>query len=289
MPMPFDATLKELGQDSPKEFVAALDRPTNRPVILLNVDLSTVTTSTDLVFGLGDPPEEIVHVDCQSGPDADLHLNVLAVHALLHRRYRVPVHSIVLLLRPRARHPNLTGTIRYEPRPGQGKMDFGYQLVNVWEWPAESLLNGPLGLLPLAILCQLPEGIAVAVGLTNVVQRIVDRLLAEASPERGKKLITAAFVLSGLRIDQTLAVQLFQGVRGMRESTTYQFILEEGRLEGLAEGTRHLLLRLARKYLGDPDATTQTTLKAIRDVERLERMAERLADVTTWEDLLQTP
>jgi hypothetical protein len=69
MPLPFDATLKELGQDSPRELLTALDQPPIGPVSLINVDLSTVTTSADLVFGLGDPLAEIVHVDCQSGPE----------------------------------------------------------------------------------------------------------------------------------------------------------------------------------------------------------------------------
>jgi predicted transposase YdaD len=285
MPLPFDATLKEIGQDSPQEFLAAVNAPTTRPVALLNVDLSTVTTATDLVFGLGQPPAEIVHVDFQSGPDADLHLNLLAFHALLHRRFQVPVHTILMLLRPRARHPNLTGVVRYEPRPGHGKMDFGYQIINVWEWPVEPVLSGALGLLPLAPLCQLPAGVSVEAGLAQVIGRLVDRLQAEAAPERAKKLITAAFVLSGLRIDRAVALQLFQGVRAMRDSTTYQYILEEGR----AEGSRHMLLRLGRKHLGEPDAATLTQLQAITDVERLERLGERLLDVGNWQELLQTP
>jgi hypothetical protein len=40
---------------------------------------------------------------------------------------------------------NLTGTVVYEPRPGRGKMEFGYELVRLWEHPAEELRAGPLG------------------------------------------------------------------------------------------------------------------------------------------------
>ncbi len=289
MPFPFDATLKELGQDSPREFLAAVDEPPTRSVILLNVDLSTVTTSADLIFGLGDPLEEIIHVDCQSGPDADLPLNVMALNTLLHRRFKVPVHSIILLLRPRAQHPQLTGALRYEPRPGRGKMDFGYEIVPVWEWQVETVLEGPLGLLPLAPLCQLPAESTLEAGLAGVVQRLVERLQTEATPERGKKLITAAFVLTGLRIDRDLAVQLVQGVRGMKESSTYQYILEEGRHEGEAVGAQRILLRQGRKHLGEPDAATLTLLHSITDMDRLERMGDRIILATSWQDLLQTP
>ena len=43
----------------------------------------------------------------------------------------------------------------------------------------------------------------------------------------------------------------------MRESTTYQAILDEGRAEGQAAEARKLLLRLGRKHLGEPDAAVE--------------------------------
>jgi hypothetical protein len=45
MAMTFDATLKDMGRESPQGFLAAVDRPPTGPVQLLNVDLSTVTTT----------------------------------------------------------------------------------------------------------------------------------------------------------------------------------------------------------------------------------------------------
>ena len=61
MPLPFDATLKDLAQVSPRGLLAAFDTAPALPVSLLNIDLSTVTTNADLVFGLGQPLQEIVH------------------------------------------------------------------------------------------------------------------------------------------------------------------------------------------------------------------------------------
>ncbi|TVS13115.1 MAG: hypothetical protein EA424_21825 [Planctomycetaceae bacterium] len=56
---------------------------------LLNVDLSTVTMAADVVFGIGDPVAEILHLDAQAGPSATKHRDVLAYNVLLHRQYGV--------------------------------------------------------------------------------------------------------------------------------------------------------------------------------------------------------
>ncbi len=124
MSLRFDATLKDLGQASPRGVLAAFDAPTTLPVSLLNIDLSTVTTAADLVFGLGQPLQEIVHIDFQSSASATKHADIVVYNALLYRQYRVPVHSIVVLLRPQAAHSNLNGAVAYAPRPGRGKMEY---------------------------------------------------------------------------------------------------------------------------------------------------------------------
>src|ERR1700730_15098824 len=133
MPLPFDATLKDLGQLSPRGLLTVFDAPPSLPVSLLNVDLSTVTTSTDLVFGLGQPVQEVVHLDFQSSASAGKHADLLAYHALLYRQYRVPVHSIVVLLPPQAAPPHLSAAVAYAPRPGRGKMEFQYEPIRLWE------------------------------------------------------------------------------------------------------------------------------------------------------------
>jgi hypothetical protein len=121
--------LKDMGRASPEGFLAAFDRPPTGPVRLLNVDLSTVTASADLVLGLGEPLEEIIHIDFQSSAAAWKHADLLAYNALLFAHHHVPVHTIVLLLRPQAAHSNLSGAVNYAPRPGRGKMEFAYEPV----------------------------------------------------------------------------------------------------------------------------------------------------------------
>ena len=82
MAMTFDATLKDMGRASPEGFLATFDRAPQLPLKLLNVDLSTVTTAADLMIGLGEPLEEIVHLDFQSSAAAWKHADVLVYNAL---------------------------------------------------------------------------------------------------------------------------------------------------------------------------------------------------------------
>jgi len=73
----------------------------------------------------------------------------------------------------------------------------------------------------------------------------------------------------------------------MRDSTTYQAILREGRIEG---GQR-ILVRLGSKIIGKPDGATLVAIEAIRDFDRLCIMCEMIVDssVRGWNELLRTP
>jgi hypothetical protein len=245
MAMTFDATLKDMGRASPDGFLAAFDRSPQGPLKLLNVDLSTVTTAADLLIGLREPLEEIVHLDFQSSAAAWKHSDVLAYNALAFAHYHVPTHSIVLLLRPEAAHSNMTGTISYAPRPGRGNMNFGYEVIRLWERPAEDLLAADLGVIPLAMLGRLPEGQSLEDGLASVAKRLVDRIQTEPV-DLQKRLLTDAYLLTGLRVRRDHAAKIFRGVRAMHESDTFLAILEEGE----AKATRKNILVVGEVRLG---------------------------------------
>jgi len=128
------------------------------------------------------------------------------------------------------------------------------------------------------------------------------RISAQPRP-RALKLWTAAYLLMGLRYSEEVVSRLLEGVQNMQESTTYQAILREGRHEGLIEGrnegliegrineAQRLVLRQGTKRFGEPDAATVAALQAIRDVERLETVGERILDpdVRDWNSLLGGP
>jgi predicted transposase YdaD len=297
MSMPFDATMKDLGRDHSADFLVTFYRPVRDVISLLNPDLSTVTTAADFVLGVGDPLSEVVHFDFQSGPSAWKHASTLVYNALLYSNHHVPVHSIVILLRPEAAHANLNGTVSYSARPKHGKMTFRYEVVRIWEWPAERLLTGPLGTAVLAVLGALPQGMSTEDALAAVVERLIERIERELEREQGHKLLTAAYILSGLRVNRAAARKVFRGVRAMRDSDTYMAILEEGEEKGLKKGlkqgqvkeAKNWLLSLGKMRFGDPNKATIAQLSAVTDLKRLHRIRARMMEATSWQDLLATP
>ena len=67
----------------------------------------------------------------------------------------------------------------------------------------------------------------------------------------------------------------------MKESSTYQYILEEGR----TEEARKILLRHGTRRFGIPDAPAQQAIENITSVEILETLIDRAADVESWSEL----
>jgi hypothetical protein len=123
---------------------------------------------------------------------------------------------------------------------------------------------------------------------------MAERINAEPAP-RAEKLWIATLFLMAQRYEPTFARQLVDGVYNMRESTIYQAILQEGRGEGLSAGrvgeAQRLLLRQGGIRFGPPDEATRAAVEAIEDLDRLERMSDRIVDMSIhdWNSLLGTP
>jgi hypothetical protein len=69
----------------------------------------------------------------------------------------------------------------------------------------------------------------------------------------------------------------------MKESTTYQAILEEGRLEEVREDIRRLG---ERKFHRPPPTRVQTTLEGILDLQQLRHFLERILEAGSWDELM---
>jgi hypothetical protein len=118
MSLPFDATLKSIVAERPGDFAELFHLPVGEPVTAINVDLSTISAATDVSLGFGDPIREVVGLNFQTGPDSDLPRRLHLYNAALHFRLGVRVHSILVLLRPKADASNLTGNLTY----GEGRV-----------------------------------------------------------------------------------------------------------------------------------------------------------------------
>jgi hypothetical protein len=284
MSMRFDATLKDIARSHAPDYAEALRLTGPGPLKLLNVDLSTITAAADLILGHGDPPQSVVVLHFQASWDGNVMPRVVLYNGVAYFRYRVPVHNVVVLLRPSANNPSLDEGVHYAIWPERGRYDLAVEIIRMWEQPVEEILAGGPGVLPLAPLCKMPAGMSLQQALPGILRQIEERFVREVSPEQGKRLMTATFVLAGLRLARAEAEELFQGVRMLEESTTYQMIVDEGRLQE----ARKILLLVGRQKLGAADPSITLVLETVKDVERLERMAQRIWQAANWQDLLAT-
>jgi hypothetical protein len=79
------------------------------------------------------------------------------------RRHGLRVRSVLVLLRPEADGPAVTCNVRHVlPEDDDYYLDFRYHVVRIWEVPAEQLLAGGLGILPLAPIAAVQPEIVVA-------------------------------------------------------------------------------------------------------------------------------
>jgi hypothetical protein len=134
------------------------------------------------------------------------------------------------------------------------------------------------------MLGKLPAGVSLDDGLTRVAQRVVDRLAQEAPPERARKLLTDALLLTGLRVRRDVAVKMFRGVRLMEESDTYLMILDQGQ----EKFAREAILVVGEERLGPCDESVRARLANVTDLERLKRMVRRAVKAASWQEILDT-
>src|SRR5262249_37073592 len=99
------------------------------------------------------------------------------------------------------------------------------------------------------------------------------------------QLMTATFVLTGLRAGRQNLSEIFRGVKVMHESSAFELYEEKGRVEEC----HRLLFRLGWNRFGAPDAEIGAALRSIRDLDRLERMADAVLTAHSWQELLATP
>lgn len=277
---PFEAATKHLLESDPATWMEYVGLRRVGPVDVIDADLSTVLAEADKVLWVNDPLPWVAHIELQASHDRALGSRLLNYNVLLHRRHRVAVKSVVVLLRPEADGPELTGVVRLERADGTPYLELHHQVVRAWQQPVETVLAGGLATLPLAPLADVTE-----TGLPAVIRRMDERFSREATPDEAATLWTATYLLLGLRYPSELTGQLLRGVRAMRESTTYQAILAEGR----AEEAKRILVLLGGKRFGPPDARTRALLDSTTDLDRIEQLTEWLLDVGSWSELLVTP
>ena len=288
MNKPFDTTIKELIELQPEDWVEFAGLP-RAPATVIDADLATVLLEADKVVRVEGPTPFLLHIEAQTTYDEGMGERMLQYSVFLRRRHGLPVVSILILLRPDADGAEMTGNVRHEFPPGTVYHEFRYRVIRVWERTAAELMAGGIALSALAPLAQ-----DAGAKLPQVVRNVEAKAAQELPPAKAREILTRTYVLMGLLYDQTTIIASFKGVAGMKESVSYQAILREGEAVGLEKGlekgleeeAHSVLLRLGSKRLGKPSKAITVKLEAIRSLERLHALQERLLEVETWKELL---
>ena len=281
----FDVSTKELVWDDPAAWLEGFGIGPRGPIEVIDSDITTLSAAADKVIRVGGPEPYLVNIELQSSYQTDLVETIWFRQAALFHRHRLPVLSVLVLLRREANSPSLTGSFEIRMPDGWLTNRYDYRVVRIWREDPEPYLTAGLNLVPLAPLTNVAEEV-----LPTLVQRMADRINAEPGP-RAAKLWTATYLLMGLRYSDELTDSLLEGIQTMHESTTYQKILREGQDAGRIAEAQRLLLIQGEIRFGVPDDTTRSAIEEIQDLERLERMSKRIlnADVHDWQGLLDEP
>jgi predicted transposase YdaD len=285
----FDATTKELLERHPREWLEFLLGCKLGKVRVVDADLSTITSEADKVFRVGGRKPWMVHVELVSSGGSKLALRIQRYNILIRCRHELPVQSIVVLLRREADSPSLSGELEDHLPSGFLYHSFRYNVFRVWERPVDEILAGNIATLPLAPIARVSSA-----ELPAVIKRMAQRFKTEADPNEIGDYWAATYVLMGLAYPDSIAKAFLEGVRKMKESTTYQAILREGKAEGKAEGiaegrleeAKRILLRQGRKRFGQPKAAVKSKIDAIADLAQLERLSDRILNANSWDELI---
>ncbi len=277
----FDVSAKELVWDDPAAWLARFGIGSPGPVEVIDSDITALTAAADKVLKIGGSGPYLVNIELHSYHETNLQRTLWFRQVALDYRHDLPVLTVLVLLCKEANSPSLTGGYERQLPDGWLTNRYNYRVLRLWKEDPEAYLTAGVRLVPLAPLTDVREP-----DLPGLVQRMAARINGEPRP-RAARLWTATYLLMGLRFPDELTFSLLEGVQTMHESTTYRKIINDGRLEE----ARRFLIRQGTKRFREPDATTVNALEAIRDIDRLEAIGERIVDpdLDGWEDLLRAP
>lgn len=286
-PRPFDVATRFLIGEDPEAWLTCARLPINGPAHVIESDVSTVLAQVDKVLRVDADEPWLAHLELQVSRDPILPLRLLQYHALLRHRHQLPVATVVVLLRKEANIRGLTGRIECPGPTGEITVSFNFEVVRIWQRPVDELLEGGIGTLPLAPIADVDRS-----RLPDIIRRIDERLDTEVPPADASQMWAATQLLLGLKYDTEEAQQLLQGITRMRESSTYQAILAEGREEGRDEEReaglrrlRGLLVDLAADRFGPADVATMSLIEQIGDADLLNRLIRSVLQVGGWQEL----
>lgn len=278
---PYDQAFKYLAEQDAESLLILLGclKPGQTAQIkLLPLELDISTLLPDQPYRVETADEtSIVHIEAQTVYDNSMPERMSEYGARLWMKYRLPVRSYVLLLTKRnlLQRPPMRGKVI----AGDLEIRLRYRLVKLWEVSARRVLAMKReSLLPFVPLMR---------GGEDELETGAFRLGEVQNYQKQRDLSLHFLVLGGLRYNREDILDLI-GRKSMipidqlRESSFYQYIVEEGlkegREEGKIEGMAKALSRLIAKRFPELDVTEE--IEKIRDASLLEQLIVEVIDMT---------
>jgi hypothetical protein len=216
-----------------------------------------------------------VHLEFQAGKSGNrVPIRLIDYSIGVTEKYRLPVHSCVVLLRRPADSPVLTGAYKPRSRGVMPYLTFRYRVVRLWQVPVNTLLLPGSSVAVAAVLAdhgtlpadEIAEQIAACI---NVISDIDTRAM----------LFTIAYNLAGLRFNDSQADIMFGRDISVLEkySSTVQATLRRGEAR--------LLLTSAEQIFGAP---SQEILDKVRSAKskKLVEWTVRIRTAQSWAELV---
>jgi len=159
----------------------------------------------------------ILHIEFQTQPDDDIPFRMLGYRVRGHRKFpKKRMLQIVIYLQK-------TNSAKVQQTTFSLEDTFHrFQVVRLWEQPTEIFLQTP-GLLPLAVLSNTSNP-------TNTLQQVATAINAITDKRMQSNIASSTFILAGLVLKKEVVQRLLRRDI-MRESVTYQLLVEEVREE----------------------------------------------------------
>ena len=284
-----DTVSKHFIQTYPADFARfTLQRDDIQDVEVLDTEQPNVRRPDSLLQVRVGGQDVLVHHEFQTTDSTDppMPLRMAGYIGRLIERYRLPVFSHVLYLRPNAgrRDPGY-----YRQEHPDYPIVIRYKVIRLNQLPGQAVLDsGAVGLLPFAPLMQPPAGQAEEVWLDQCVAKAWDMPL-----ERPVKadVLTGLTLLSSLVYNpQTITTIVSKEylMDLMRESPFAQYLTQQAREEGIEQGIEQGIRESIQEVLElrfEPTAVRPLTdqIEAIDDVPRLKQLHRAAIQVPSLE------
>ena len=290
-----DNFIKQMATKAPADLVKLIGSKGEFDRVL-PTDLMRIERRPDLVFKLKNP-DSILHVEIQSVRDETMDTRIRQYHVVLDDLYYpIPVHSVLILLSPKANSRKITGEVVREDSY------FRYTVLRLWEHSIEEGLALPLSILPLAVLF----GVGTE-EIKEVVARIKERVEKECPPDKQGDMYALVLFFLGSVVEFDIAMEIMKGAKGMEGSVTYQRVFDEGILKGLQQGiqqgklqgitegiekgkieeARKNLIMIAELKFSAPKASQRKRINSVSDLSKLEDLLRKVITTNSWDELLQ--